>query len=390
MNIPKRIQIVLLLAILSLGISFFVRHVVFYYQVPIAKITSITEDPTHPLSPYSDHPQEIEARILNTELKGTLVYLHNTFSVSQAFSERYIVGQEVILRKMSHSKDSDSTRIENAFKIATLRRDYHILDILLIFACLTILIGGKKGFFSMASVLINLIVVFIMMHLYLNDVSIYLLTPIATAIFIFTSLVLVTGLNKKTLAAAIGTVLGTLTAIVIAYIVFSITRFRGVSFAEMDIAIKSPVELFFIQLVIGTLGAIMDIAVSIASSIEEILVTSPQITVKDLLKSGKTIGNDTMGTMTNTIMLTYLSGSAPLIILMLKSGVTLGYMLNVSLSLEILRAVIGSIGIVITIPITLIVSIFLLHPKADDSSQSTATLERTFSTDDTPSEEVHS
>jgi len=366
----RRLKFFILWMGLSLLITFSVKHFVFYYSEPIAKIIEVNEpslketqvinkaDETI-LSPYVDHTQEITAIIQNTTLKGTIVHLKNTFSYSQAFSERYHTGQQVILRKISNSKEG--TLLENTFKIATLRRDYLIVALLLVFAGLTILVGGKKGFFSMVSVLINLFVVFIMMHLYLNRMSIYILTPICTAIFIFTSLALVTGLNKKSLAAAIGTVFGTLIAIVIAYIVFSITKFKGVNFQEMDIAIQSPVELFYIQLVIGTLGAIMDIAVSIASSIEEIIETSPHVTWKDLMKSGAMIGNDTMGTMTNTIMLTYLSGSTPLIILMLKSGVTLGYMINVSLSLEILRAVIGSIGIVITIPITLIVSMLLLH-----------------------------
>ncbi len=231
------------------------------------------------------------------------------------------------------------------------------------FVMLTIVIGGKKGAKSLLSVLLNFAVVAVMMAYYLNGGSIYVITPVSAVIFIFTSMTLVTGFNKKTLAASIGTASGSLIAIVIAYVVFHYTDNYGLNYQEMDISIKSPVELFYLQLVIGTLGAIMDIAVSIASSIEELIQTSPHISMKNLFKSGRVIGQDTMGTMTNTLMLAYLSGGIPLLLIMIKGGVTLNYLINVSLSLELMRAVIGSIGIVATIPITLLVSMKLLHGR---------------------------
>ncbi len=107
----------------------------------------------------------------------------------------------------------------------------------------------------------------------------------------------------------------------------------------------------------------MDIAVSIASSIEEIVTTSPRVRVKALAKSGIIIGKDTMGTMTNTLMLAYLSGGLPLMLLLLKNNISTGFIINVTLSMEILRAVIGSIGIVLSIPITLFFSILLYRKE---------------------------
>ncbi len=325
-----------------------------FYDEPIGKVISVSPEQmdVDALSPYEDHEQTLTLELLNTDSKGEQITITQRFTVSQAFSDVYRKEDEVLLR---HDQDR--------YYILTLKRDHQILTLLLMFVMLTIVIGGKKGAKSLLSVLLNFAVVAVMMAYYLNGGSIYVITPVSAVIFIFTSMTLVTGFNKKTLAASIGTASGSLIAIVIAYVVFHYTDNYGLNYQEMDISIKSPVELFYLQLVIGTLGAIMDIAVSIASSIEELIQTSPHISMKNLFKSGRVIGQDTMGTMTNTLMLAYLSGGIPLLLIMIKGGVTLNYLINVSLSLELMRAVIGSIGIVATIPITLLVSMKLLHGK---------------------------
>ncbi len=325
-----------------------------FYDEPIGKVISVSPEQmdVDALSPYEDHEQTLTLELLNTDSKGEQITITQRFTVSQAFSDVYRKEDEVLLR---HDQDR--------YYILTLKRDHQILTLLLMFVMLTIVIGGKKGAKSLLSVLLNFAVVAVMMAYYLNGGSIYVITPVSAVIFIFTSMTLVTGFNKKTLAASIGTASGSLIAIVIAYVVFHYTDNYGLNYQEMDISIKSPVELFYLQLVIGTLGAIMDIAVSIASSIEELIQTSPHISMKNLFKSGRVIGQDTMGTMTNTLMLAYLSGGIPLLLIMIKGGVTLNYLINVSLSLELMRAVIGSIGIVATIPITLLVSMKLLHGR---------------------------
>lgn len=330
------------------------------YQQPIGEIISIDEPnvPESNLSPFIDYIQILTIKLVddgasNPNASTQFFQLENKFSYSQAFSNRYKVGQVLILRKTTVSS-------ENEYDIVTLKRDAPMVSLLLIFAFLAVGIGGKQGAKSLASVLLNFAVVFFIMYLYQNKISIYLLAPISVVIFIFTSMTLVTGFNKKTLAASLGTALGLFSAISIAYITFKLTGSHGVNYQEMDISISSPVELFYFQLVIGTLGAIMDIAVSIASSMAEMIETSPLVNRKTLISSGRKIGNDIMGTMTNTLLLAYLSGSIPVILLMMKSGISLTYIMNVSLSLELMRGIIGSIGIVLSIPLTLFISIALL------------------------------
>lgn len=355
----------LILVIILVNIS----NIIPSYQQPIGEIISIDESsiPIKGLSPFVDYKQILTIKLLGDEYSNEnppnkTIHIENKFSYSQAFTNRYKVGQTLILRKTT-------TGSNNEYDIVTLKRDTQMISLLLIFAFLAVIIGGKQGAKSLASVLLNFAVVFLIMYLYQNKISIYILAPITVVIFIFTSMTLVTGINKKTLAASLGTALGLLSAISIAYITFKVTGSHGVNYQEMDIAISSPVELFYFQLVIGTLGAIMDIAVSIASSMAEMIETSPLVTREALMISGRKIGNDIMGTMTNTLLLAYLSGSIPVILLMMKSGISLGYIVNVSLSLELLRGIIGSIGIVLTIPLTLFISIALLTKKVIQEEQ---------------------
>ena len=92
-------------------------------------------------------------------------------------------------------------------------------------------------------------------------------------------------------------------------------------------------------------------------------MTAPNtdIDTKVLIKSGMEIGKDIMGTMSNTLVFAYISGSIPMILLLLKNGYSTLNIINFNISLEIIRALTGSIGIVISIPVTLYISVILLR-----------------------------
>lgn len=315
-----------------------------FYNDPLAEIIAISES-----SPGEQH---ITARLLNTSLVNESIFLTNTYHPSEAITDRYTVGQHIFV------VDYNGT-----YHIKTLRRDSTLILLVMVCVIIILSIGGKKGLRSLLSLGVNFIIVLLMLRLYMDDVNLYIIVPLCMLLFITTSLILVCGLNKKSFAAGVGTIIGSFVTVAIAYAVFALTKKDGLHYQEIELAIRSPIDLFYIQLTIGTLGAIMDIAVSIASSIEEIVTTSPRVRVKALAKSGIIIGKDTMGTMTNTLMLAYLSGGLPLMLLLLKNNISTGFIINVTLSMEILRAVIGSIGIVLSIPITLFFSILLYRKE---------------------------
>ena len=121
-----------------------------------------------------------------------------------------------------------------------------------------------------------------------------------------------------------------------------------------------PKDIFMSSVLIGTLGAVMDVAITISSGMYEILQRTPNISMPRWALAGRHIGQDIMGTMTNILLFSYLSGSLAMVLIYLKNANTFTYTISMNWSLEITRALTGGIGIVLTIPITigLMVTIF--------------------------------
>ena len=124
-----------------------------------------------------------------------------------------------------------------------------------------------------------------------------------------------------------------------------------------------PIDLkgiFFGAIIIGAMGAIMDVSMSISSALYEINEKYAARGFKELVESGISIGRDIMGTMANTLVLAYIGSSLSIVLLLITYNPSLIDLLNRELVvLEILQALIGSMGILLTLPLTAIVSAFL-------------------------------
>lgn len=341
----------------SILLFFFARHDSVIYTRPIAQVTAVTNSHTQSASMGTDMEatfnQSLKLTYLNTKEKGQSITLSHDSSRAQVFNEYYAVKDQVFLK----------TGPDGKLTIAGLKRDASLIYIISLFAFAMVLVGGRKGLLSFMSVIFNLLLFALLIWLYLSGVSLYFLAPISTLLFVPLSICLVSGLNAKSFSAVLGTLVGAFTAVAIALIVIHFTGSKGVHYEEMEFLTRSPVEIFVFGLLIGTLGAIMDIAISISSFVEEMLLSEPRISSHTLLTSGLTVGNDIVGTMANTLMLAAIAGTLPTMLLYLYNGFSITYLLKVSLSLELIRALVGSIGIVISIPITLSISIWLAKKR---------------------------
>lgn len=142
-----------------------------------------------------------------------------------------------------------------------------------------------------------------------------------------------------------------------------LTAEKGLRYEEMAFITRSPQKIFLASILVGSLGAVMDIAITITSSLYELYDKNNSIPLTDLRASGKEIGADIMGTMTNVLFFAYVSGSIPMILLYLKNSSKLGYTLSMNLSLELTRALVGSIGIVLTIPISIYTATYFIQKR---------------------------
>ena len=335
-----------------------------FYDKTIAKITSITETNKSKSDDFNgsdeaDKEQIIKAVVKNGKYKGKKVQLQNPTSESQAYDIKLKVNDEVFvtIKEDPHTKNISADIID-------FKRDNYIAYITILFVLLILLIGGIKGFRSLTSLVINIFIFFVTIELILLGKYLLLISAIASILFIIVSISIVSGINKKTLSAIIGTTAGTVISMLITAGVICLTHSNGIHYEEMEY-IHPPDKIFFIEILIGTLGAIIDIAISISSSISEIYDKNPDADKKTLMKSGMEIGKDIMGTMANTLVFAYISGGIPSILLLFKNGFSFGYVINVNLSLEIIRALTGSIGIVLSIPITIYISVIVLKKQRD-------------------------
>ncbi|AZV59097.1 YibE/F family protein [Clostridium sp. AWRP] len=236
---------------------------------------------------------------------------------------------------------------------------------------LLIAIGGLKGFKSVITLAITgIVVIKVLIPLILQGFN-PMIVSIAICIFVtIVNLLIISGKNEKTLAAIIGTSGGVLIAGAIAFFSNSIMRLNGLTDDQMQSIIYTSQNanfnfsgLLFAGIIMGALGAVMDVSMSIASSIMEIKEVKPDMTMKELVKSGMNVGKDIMGTMANTLILAYVGG-AMYIMIMISSY---SYSTAISTALdqdiiasEVLKALAGSIGLIFAVPITAVITAFLI------------------------------
>ncbi|MFL0196942.1 YibE/F family protein [Clostridium sp. WILCCON 0269] len=307
--------------------------------------------------------QTLKIQILSGKHEGENVIIKNTVDPSKQGNLVFNKGDQVFL---SISEDSNGNiTSSNIYQVA---RDKPLAYLLIFFILSMILIGGGKGFKSIITLAFTcFMVIKVFLNLILQGYN-----PIIISIFVcisitIISLVIVGGINRKTLSAIIGTSSGVVISGIISFILVNTAKVSGVGTEEAQLLMDAPLKhvldfkaILFAAILIGALGAVMDVSISIASTMNEIKQANPRISTGKLMKAGMTVGRDMMGTMANTLILAYISGSICLV---------LGYLANNSnfldivnqdmIACEIIKTLAGSIGLVFTIPITVIVCCIL-------------------------------
>lgn len=246
-------------------------------------------------------------------------------------------------------------------------RDSYIYLVIALFVLVLIFVGRRKGLITVMTLLFTLFAVFrVMLPLILKGYSPIPVTIIVASVITLVTLVAIGGSQRKIAAAVIGTVGGVLVAGVIALTIGHAASLTGFSSEEaimllyMDVSSIDIRGLLFAGIIIGALGAVMDVAMSIAAASHEIYCVNPTISVRDQMKSAMNVGRDVMGTMSNTLILAYVGTTMPLLLLFM--GYDTPYMSIINMDLvatEVVRALAGSIGLVTAIPLTALASSLL-------------------------------
>ncbi len=246
-----------------------------------------------------------------------------------------------------------------------------------IFVLLILIIGRLKGVAAVTSLAITIGAIFLVyVPLILTGFNIYVATIIIMLFIIFSNLLILNGFNTKSLCAILGNSFGILVAGIVA---FSVNTWLGISgVVDQDYIfltmLENGVSLDLIALVwsailIGSLGAVMDVAMSISSSLTELAEQMEVRSFKQLVRSGMNIGRDMIGTMTNTLILAYVGSSLAVILLFVANNRNMLIILNLEMIIvEVIQAVVGSIGILVAVPLTVLVGASIYTKKNSKSA----------------------
>ncbi len=309
--------------------------------------------------------QVATVKVTTGDLKGNIVELENMLSGNPYYDINLKKGQKIIL----HTEDNGNGL---EYSVEDIKRSGNLVWLSLIFCGLLLYVGRKKGLYSLVSIgLTVLLITHILAPLILMGVSPVFASIIICILSTALTMYLVGGFNAKSTSATLGAIMSLVFAGILAFIIMYTADLTGFNGENSMFLYAAHPELNFIgiaisAIILATLGAVMDVAMSIASTINEIHLTDKTKSVKELFVSGMNVGRDIIGTMANTLILVYLGGSLPL--LLLAGNIDLQKFLNLNqVVTEIASALIGSIAIVICVPFTALVASGLIHKYAKEA-----------------------
>ena len=245
--------------------------------------------------------------------------------------------------------------------------------ILAAFLLVTVLVGGKTGAKSILGLAMTVaVLVLLLIPLLLKG------WPTVWTVFLLCSYIAVVcfvilgGVNRKILCACLGTIAGMALATVFGLGAQALAHVNGLRISDVEPLLQlrqtgTPIGLRGLLvggIIISSLGAVMDVAMSISSALSELKAVNPEMTRGELWKSGRNIGRDMVGTMTNTLILAFLGSGFTLMIYLYSLDLPWRELMSSSyLALEVVSGVSSAIGVILAVPVTTIIGALLLSRK---------------------------
>ncbi len=327
-----------------------------------AEVLSVDDSEVHRFGMVKTGPQLVELEILEGRFKGEVVK-----------------GQNELLGQMD--KDKLFRQGDMAFVVLSLDRDGDILYanpqdhyridtelwLLGLFALLLIVFGGWTGTKALLSFVFTALVIWkILVPGLLNGYD-----PIIMTLGIVTSLCaviifMVAGMNRKGVVAFLGAFLGVLTSVVLAVFFTRHLHLHGAvmpfaetllysGFGHLDLT-----KIYMAAVFLACSGAVMDLAMDVAASMDEVVRANPGISRLEALGSGIRVGRAVVGTMTTTLLLAYSGGFITLLMAFMAQGVPVQNTFNfIYVSAEVVKTLAGSFGLVAVAPFTALAGMFV-------------------------------
>lgn len=339
-----------------------------------ARVIRVTDVQTQNVTGESEFVTvTFKAQALNSDLRGKTLDVVQEIDRSYAFSPRQVEENDKILI------DSYTQNGQQKFYFGDFIRITPLLWLLLVFCILIVVFSKMQGLKTVVSLGFTCLAVFtVLIPAILNGHNIYLWSILVCVFITVMTLAIISGFSTKSLCAGIGCVCGVLCAGLITLIMDKFLNMTGLIEEESIYLVQlypdNPINLkaiIFAMIIVGAVGAVMDVSMSISSSLYELRLKSPDIRPKELMKSGFTIGRDMMGTMANTLVLAYIGSSLTSVLLLVAYNVGIEQVVNRELIIaEILQALAGSMGMLLTLPLTSAVCSVVYYLKEENKDAS--------------------
>ncbi|WP_195987506.1 YibE/F family protein [Clostridium sp. D53t1_180928_C8] len=315
--------------------------------------------------------QKVKLKILSGNLKGNI--LDGTSFAGYLYGADCTIGMKVIASISEYDANA-------SVSVYSYDRSNIIYLFVGLFLLMLWIIGGKKGFKSAIGLVFTFIcIIYLFLPMLYRGYSPFLSAVVVIILITIISLYLIDGISKKSISAIIGTIIGVIISGVCAAGFGNVAKISGYNVAEVEelVFISNNTNLkvggiLFAAILIASLGAVMDVSMSIASAMTEIYSHNNNISKKELFKSGINVGRDMMGTMSNTLILAFTGGSINTLILNYAYALKYNQIINMyQIGIEVMQGVSGSIAIILSVPLVSIISSYLLtferknYPKSE-------------------------
>ncbi len=301
------------------------------YREPLAKIEQVTVE---------QRTQKMTAVVVNGAKQGQKIDLTSPYQENEAETIHLSPGEQVFYQN---------------HEVVEKKRDGFVFFMLSLLFLTLIFVGGKTGLTTFISAALNSGALFIMVWFYRehSELSLLQMTTVYMVFAVAVTLFFIDGIKKNSLQKFLATIVTILAAFGVCYFAMTLLHDQGLRFEDMGVLTRPYRPIYLASLLVGAIGASLDTVVTVIATLEEIERRNPQVTLAQLLESGKTIGNDISGTMINVLICSYFSSALPMILLYLFNGWSFIQTINMLLSLEVVRVLCGGFGILLSIPISL-------------------------------------
>lgn len=324
---------------------------------------------------YGDGIQTI-IQTLDVKLADGTIITSEVEKIDSDTAFGYQVGDAVVITKIA-----DNTG-ENQFYIDDFVRRPAILWLFTLFIVLVLSVARWKGVSALIGLASSFFIIFSFVLPNIEAGHDPIVIAITGSLFIILiSFYLTHGFSSKTTVAVMGTFISLVVTGLLAYLFSQLTRLTG--FASEEVAFLQAIKgssfnaqgLMMAGIIIGTLGVLDDITISQSSIVKELIRANPKLGIWQLFSRAMNVGKDHIASLVNTLVLVYTGTALPLLLLFMDNQFPLAQIVNFEIvAEEIVRTLVGSIGLVLAVPITTLIAVYwkqlrweALHEEKDHS-----------------------